>query len=105
MLPEGAIQMPESSEKPIQGRIEKPLAGSSNSSWTNRVGSCSPCCSTSLFTRAQQSSLKPATCVLHIGVPEILIRVMGRQGFKVGEKSIVKPAAAFQLSKWPPAEP
>ena len=38
LLPEGAIQVPESSHKPLQGRIEKPLAGSSGQSWTNRVG-------------------------------------------------------------------
>lgn len=37
LLPEGAIQVPESSSKPLQGRIEKPLAGSSGQSWTNRV--------------------------------------------------------------------
>ena len=55
--------MPESNSKPQQGRIEKPLAGSSGQSWTNRVGT--------LFVPWCQVYLVPAF------LPCILIYICG----------------------------
>ena len=57
VLPEGAFQVPESSKKPIQGRLEKPLvSGSSNQSWTSRVSTA--------LSQSQSSSQYPP-CVVY----------------------------------------